>query len=105
MANSGHVPNSHRAALEVGAVTVVGPDGNPSASGSPRSSPAARPPRPESPVGEIITAVNGTPTPTTAQLSQVLAGLTPGQSVPVTVRNEQGASRQVQVTLGQLPGS
>ena len=105
VANSGHVPNSHRAALEVGAVTVVGPDGQPVGvgvaqvqSGGPAAAAGIA-------VGEIITAVNGTPTPTTAQLSQVLAGLAPGQSVPVTVRNEQGASRQVQVTLGQLPGS
>ena len=105
VANNGHVPNSHRAALDIGVVTVVGPDGTPVGvgvaqirSGGPAAAAGIT-------AGDIITAVNGTATPTTAQLSQVLAGLTPGQSVTVTLRNEQGASRQVRVTLGQLPGS
>ena len=103
--NNGHVPNSHRAELGIGAASVVGSDGNPVGVGVAQVQPGGPAAAAGIAVGDIITAVNGTNTPTTAQLSQVLAGLNPGQSVPVTVRNEQGTSRQVQVTLGQLPGS
>ena len=53
--------------------------------------------------GDIITAVAGQPTPDTATLAQVLAGLQPGQSVPVAVTHANGATATVQVTLGTLP--
>jgi S1-C subfamily serine protease len=53
----------------------------------------------------VITAVNGTPVHSTADLSQVLASLNPGQAVPVGVTDPQGTSSTVTVTLGQLPGS
>jgi putative serine protease PepD len=54
--------------------------------------------------GDLITAVNGTPTPDQGTLADVLAGLTPGRTVPVTVVGPDGASRTVPVTLGQYPG-
>jgi putative serine protease PepD len=54
--------------------------------------------------GDLITAVNGTPTPDQNTLADVLADLTTGQTVPVTITGPDGASRTVQVTLGQYPG-
>ncbi len=55
--------------------------------------------------GEVITAVANTPVHTASDLTAALAQLNPGQAVPVTVLNAQGASRTVTVTLDQLPGS
>ncbi|MGH3795349.1 MAG: PDZ domain-containing protein [Pseudonocardiaceae bacterium] len=55
--------------------------------------------------GEIITAVNNTPAHSTAELAAVLAHLNPGQRVPVTVADQQGQTRTLMVTLGQLLGS
>jgi S1-C subfamily serine protease len=37
-------------------------------------------------------------------LTSVLAGLKPGQQVPVTVRRPDGGERKTPVTLGQLGG-
>jgi putative serine protease PepD len=54
--------------------------------------------------GELIMAVNGTPTPDPATLAEVLAGPNPGQTVKVVVVNPDGARQTVQVTLGQYPG-
>ena len=54
--------------------------------------------------GDLITAVATKPTPTSAQLSQVLATLTPGQSVPVDFRTADGDAHSVTVQLGQFPG-
>jgi S1-C subfamily serine protease len=52
--------------------------------------------------GDIITAVAGQPTPDTATLAQVLAGLQPGQTVPVAITRSSG-NVTVQVTLGTAP--
>lgn len=71
---TGHVTNSHRAALGV-------------------------------PAGDVIIKVNRTATPDTETLAAVLAGLRPGQQVPVAVTRTDGSTTTVQVTLGQLPGT
>ncbi len=44
------------------------------------------------------------PTPDGNTLSTVLAGLQPGQKVPVVVEKANGTQSTVQVTLGQIPG-
>jgi putative serine protease PepD len=54
--------------------------------------------------GDIITAVDGQPTPSAGALAAVLAGLKPGQTVPVDVMHQDGSQSTVRVTLGQLPG-
>jgi putative serine protease PepD len=54
--------------------------------------------------GDLITAVSGTSTPDQGTLADVLAHLTPGQPAPVKITGPDGASRTVQVTLGQYPG-
>jgi putative serine protease PepD len=105
MVKNGRVINSHRAALGVQVVTVVGPDGQPAGMGvvnvvsdGPAATAGVRP-------GDVITAVNNIPVHRAAELAQVLAKLDPGQAVQVTVINREGTSRTVTVTLGQLPGS
>jgi putative serine protease PepD len=55
--------------------------------------------------GELITAVNGTATPTSDALGTVLAGLKPGQTVTVKFMRQSGASGSVQLTLAQFPGT
>ena len=54
--------------------------------------------------GDIITGVDGQPTPSAGTLAAVLAGLKPGQTVPVNVTHQDGSQSTVRVTLGQLPG-
>ncbi|WP_037559841.1 S1C family serine protease [Spirillospora albida] len=52
--------------------------------------------------GDVITALNGTETPTTQALTQVLAALKPGDAAEVTVMRG-GERRTLDVTLGRLP--
>jgi S1-C subfamily serine protease len=55
--------------------------------------------------GTLITAVAGKPTPDPSQLAEVLATLSPGQTVPVTTVPPNTSSKTtVNVTLGELPG-
>jgi len=54
--------------------------------------------------GDLITAVNGSPVTDSSDLSTVLAGLKPGQTVTVKLVRQNGSTASVQVTLGQLPG-
>ena len=55
--------------------------------------------------GDTIESVHHDATPTTVVLAAVLAGLRPGQNVPVVVKHENGAKATVQVTLGAYPGT
>ncbi|MEV5825917.1 trypsin-like peptidase domain-containing protein [Spirillospora sp. NPDC052242] len=103
---SGEVTNSGRAALGVVVRTIVDPEsGRESAvavvevlegGGAAGSGIAA---------GDLILAVNGTPTPNQTALTTVLANLEPGQNVTVKLRKPDGTERQVKVTLGELPAS
>ena len=54
--------------------------------------------------GDIITKINGTPVPDLQTLSATLATFTVGQHVTVGIQ-QQDISRDVSVTLGQLPSS
>jgi putative serine protease PepD len=96
---SGKVVNSHRAylAIDVGQATdgvLVGSvtGGGPAAKAGIHA-------------GDVIVSVDGKPTSTTALLSEVLAGLNPGQKVPVVVTSQNGAKTTPQVTLGTYPGT
>lgn len=102
---TGHVTNSHRAALGVSVQTVTGPDGQPAGAGIAAVLPGGPAAKAGLKPGDVITAVNGRPTPDTEALAAVLAGLRPGQRVPVRVITSGGAKAAFQVTLGQLPGS
>ena len=55
-------------------------------------------------VGDVITAINGTPTPTSDDLGTVLAGFKPGQTVSLSVTHQSGAKSTLKVTLGDYPG-
>jgi putative serine protease PepD len=95
----GKVANSHRAWLgvEVAATTSGGLLVTKAQAGGPAAKVGIR-------AGELITAVDGTATPDPGTLADVLAGLQPGQSVPVAVAHPGGARQTVRVTLGQFPG-
>ncbi len=54
--------------------------------------------------GDLITSVNGSPVTDSSDLSTVLAGLKPGQTVSIKITKQSGASTTVSVTLGQFPG-
>jgi S1-C subfamily serine protease len=102
---TGHVTNSHRAALGVQVQTVTGPNGQPVGVGIAAVTPRGPAARAGLQAGDVITEVNRTATPDTETLAAVLAGLRPGQQVPVTVARADGSTATVHLTLGQLPGT
>jgi putative serine protease PepD len=102
---TGHVTNSHRAALGVQVQTVTGPTGQPAGAGIAAVTPGGPAATAGLQPGDVITKVNGTATPDTETLAAVLAGLRPGQQVPVTITKADDTTSTVQVTLGQLPGT
>ena len=105
VAHNGHVVNSHRAQLGVQVTTVVDPTGQPVGMGVVSVVPGGPAAAAGRQTGEVITAVNNTPTHRASELTQALAELDPGQTVPVTLVATQGGTRTVMLTLGQLPGS
>ena len=102
---SGRVTNSHRAALGVQVQTVTGPGGQPAGVAIAAVTPGGPAARAGLQAGDVITKVNGTATPDTGTLAAVLAGLRPGQQVPVTITKANGSTATIHVTLGQLPGT
>jgi S1-C subfamily serine protease len=102
---TGRVTNSHRAALGVEVQTVTGPDGQPAGVAIAAVTPGGPAASAGLQAGDVITKVNGTATPDTATLAAVLAGLRPGQQVPVTITKANGSTATIHVTLGQLPGT
>jgi putative serine protease PepD len=52
--------------------------------------------------GDVITAVNGQPTLSLADLQEVLASLKPGNIATVTVVHHDGSQATVKITLGSL---
>jgi S1-C subfamily serine protease len=97
---NGKVVNSHRAYL---GIRVGDTNGNGVYVGSVTAGGAAA--KAGIRVGDVIVSVDGTPTPTTAALSARLAGLKPGQKVPVVVKHQNGTKTTLQVTLATYPGS
>jgi S1-C subfamily serine protease len=100
MIEHGKVINTHRAYLgiEIAQINAPGVLVAGVAKGGPADKAGIRP-------GEIITAINGQPTPTLPALGAVLAQLNPGDTVKVTLRDPNGGTRTVSVTLAQMPGS
>jgi len=100
---SGRVTNSHRAALGVQAETVTGASGEPAGVAIVTVTPDGAAAKAGLRAGDVITAVNGTPTPDSQTLAAVLAGLQPGQQATVNVTRANGSTATVKVTLGELP--
>jgi S1-C subfamily serine protease len=99
---SGHVTDSHRAALGVGVPGLVDASGNPVGVGVVGVTPGGAAAAAGIRAGDVITALAGKPTPSPSALSEVLAGLSVGQHVALTVQTPGAPSRQVPVTLGEL---
>jgi putative serine protease PepD len=100
LVKDGKVTNSHRAYLGIQAGNTVGGQGvgvMSVVSGGPAATAGIS-------SGDVITQVNGQPTPNTSALSTVPAGLSPGQTIPINVVHPDGSSATDKVTLGQLPG-
>jgi putative serine protease PepD len=100
IAKNGHVIDSHRAYLGIhvgdtnGAGVYVGDvtPGGPAAKAGMQK-------------GDVIVSVAGKPTPTTDDLSSVLAQLKPGGKARVVVVRQNGTTKAtLQVTLGTFPG-
>ena len=101
---SGKVTNSHRAAIGAQVGTVTGLDGAPAGtgvvavtSGGPADRAGLRP-------GDVIQAVDGTPTPDTQALAGVLAAADPGDQITLSVTRD-GQEQTIKLTLGELPAT
>jgi S1-C subfamily serine protease len=101
---TGSVSSPNRAALDITARDVLGNDLRPEGvavvsviAGGAAANAGIQP-------GSVITALNGTATPTVSALNQVLAGLRPGQQVTVNLIGPDGTRTSVRVTLGTLGG-
>src|SRR5690242_4713604 len=103
--DTGHVTNSHRAAIGAEVTTVLSADGSAAqgvgvvtvTGGGPADRAGLK-------AGDVITSVGAQETPDTTALAQALAAASPGDKVTLTVSRD-GENRDVQVTLGELPAS
>jgi putative serine protease PepD len=105
--DTGHVTNSHRAAIGAEVATVLGAGGEPGqgagvgvvsvTDGGPAGRAGLR-------AGDVITKAGSQETTDLTALSRALAAAQPGDKLTLTVSRGDG-ERNVQVTLGELPGS
>jgi putative serine protease PepD len=97
---SGQIERSGRAFLGVRVSSIVGGGVLVAAvtPGGPAAKAGIKP-------AELIVALDGKPTPTADVLVAVVAGLKPGQRVPVKLVERDGKTRTAMVTLGDLQGS
>ncbi|MEV4187561.1 S1C family serine protease [Streptosporangium canum] len=100
----GKVTNTHRAALGVTVQTVIGSGGQPSGVGVVRVTPGGGADRAGIRSGDVIVSINGTPTPTSQALSEILATLNPGDQAKVEVLRPDGSTSTIAVPLSELPG-
>jgi S1-C subfamily serine protease len=96
----GGVVNSHRALL--GVELATGRGNGAVVAAVHRGGPAARagivP-------GDVITSINGQPVSSAADVAEVLATLSPGQTVTVGIIRRGGPTATVKVTIGEYSGS
>jgi S1-C subfamily serine protease len=100
--STGKVTNSGRAALGITGTTVVNRAGQPAGvlvrglqDGKPAAGAGIK-------VGDVITVVDGKPTPTLDDLQTVLASLAPGQEATVDVTHPDGSKQSYKLTLASL---
>jgi putative serine protease PepD len=97
----GHVVDSHRPYLGVQIADTNGTDGvylSVVTPGGPADRAGLK-------VGNVITAINGSPTPDASDLTNVEAGLKPGQKVNVKITRQDGTTATVALTIGTYPGT
>jgi S1-C subfamily serine protease len=100
---NGHVVNSHRAYLGLSIASgLTGSSGGAVVASVQGGGPAARA---GITAGDVITAINGQPINAPTDVSQVLATLKPGQTVPVAITKPDGSHGKVNAKLGQYPGT
>jgi S1-C subfamily serine protease len=100
--STGHVTNTHRAALGARIGTASGPDGTPQGAAVAGVTPGGPAERAGLRAGDIIRKLGPVPTPDAGTLLQALAAADPGQRVEVTIVRA-GQAHTVPVTLGTLP--
>ena len=100
---SGHITAPGRAALGVVASDAIDALGEPVGvlidqvePGGPAAKAGIR-------AGDVLVAIDAQPVSSLADLQNVLAGLSPGSKVQLTVTDQAGNQKTVTVTLGQLP--
>jgi S1-C subfamily serine protease len=98
LAKSGKVTNSNRAYLGV-KIADTGEESGVYVTQVLANTPAAKA---GLKTGDLITSINGTKTPASSDLSTVLAGLRPGQTVKVTVMHQNGTKDTVNLRLGEF---
>jgi S1-C subfamily serine protease len=101
---TGHVTNSGRAALGIAGADAMDATGNRAGVIVSQVTPGGAAAKAGIVAGDVITAVNGQPVTSLADLQNILAGLTPGTPATVTVVSQNGTQKTVHVVLGQLPG-
>jgi S1-C subfamily serine protease len=104
LASSGHVTNSHRAAIGATVTTVTDASGRPAGVGVTAVTPGGPAASAGIQAGDVITSLAGRKVADVQQLAQILAGLDVGKTVPVAI-DTGGTTKTIQVTLGQLAGS
>ncbi|GAA2379891.1 S1C family serine protease [Nonomuraea africana] len=98
----GRVTNSRKAALGIAGRTVIGPTGSSVGVGIVTVTRGGGADQAGIAPGDVIISVNGTATPSMSALSEVLAGLKPGDQAKVEVTKPDGTTSTVTVTLGEL---
>ncbi len=95
----GHVTNSHRAYLgvQIGDTNGLGVYVQSVTSGGPADKAGIVP-------ADVITSVNGRPTPTVDDLTSVVAELKPGTTVSLGIDTQHGDHKTVRLKLGEFPG-
>src|SRR3954453_10873370 len=96
----GHVVDSHRAYLgvQIGDTNGAGVLVQSVTAGGPAAKAGLEP-------GDVITSVNGHPTPTLDTLTSVVSELKPGTTVSLQVVTQHGAHKTLHLTLGTFPGT
>ncbi len=102
--STGHVTNTHRAALGARIGTVTGADGAPAGAAVVTVTPGGPADRAGLRAGDVIHKLGPAPVPDSGTLLQELAAAHPGQQVEVTI-TRAGQAQTVSVTLGTLPGT
>ncbi|WP_433373704.1 S1C family serine protease [Streptosporangium sp. CA-115845] len=101
----GKVTNTHRAALGVVVRTVIDMSGEPAGVSVVRVLKNSGAQRAGLKAGDLIVSIDGTPTPSTQDLSTVLSSLKPGEDAKVEILRPDGSRTTLSVPLEELHGS